>query len=239
MHMLRSIAAVLVLALGLVGPARAQGPGQAPAKYTDSRTIPDTPAYKRAAEVARIINAGEDGAFKKFVEESFEPSFRDAHAMEEHLGFFHEALDRSNGAIEVYGARTYDPPRPGNHAVLIVRNTLAEAWQAIVVEVEPETPNRVTSLAFSPARIPSDLPKGEKLTPEQIAQRLDAYVEKLAKADVYSGSVLLAKEGKVLFSKAVGIANRDFNAPNTLDTKFNLGSMNKMFTGVACMQLVE
>jgi CubicO group peptidase (beta-lactamase class C family) len=51
--------------------------------------------------------------------------------------------------------------------------------------------------------------------------------------------VLLAKDGKVLLTKAVGIANRDFDVPVTLDTKFNLGSMNKMFTAVACMQLVE
>ena len=40
-------------------------------------------------------------------------------------------------------------------------------------------------------------------------------------------------------TKAVGIANRDFDVPVTRDTKFNLGSMNKMMTAVACLQLVE
>src|SRR5687768_14816878 len=35
------------------------------------------------------------------------------------------------------------------------------------------------------------------------------------------------------------MANKDFNVPNRVDTKFNLGSMNKMFTGVAIAQLVE
>ncbi len=47
------------------------------------------------------------------------------------------------------------------------------------------------------------------------------------------------QNGQVLYTAATGIANRDFNAPVKLDTKFNLGSMNKMFTGVAAPQLVE
>jgi len=43
----------------------------------------------------------------------------------------------------------------------------------------------------------------------------------------------------VIYKKAFGTANKDFNAPNRVDTKFNLGSMNKMFTSVAIAQLVE
>jgi CubicO group peptidase (beta-lactamase class C family) len=234
MKTLRSIVMVVVLALGLVGSALAQGP-----KYTDNRTIPDTPACKRAVELAGLVNAGDEERFKAFVQQSFAPAFRDSHPMEAHVGFFREVVDRSGGQLEVYAARTYDPPRPESVAVLVVRNQLAESWQAFVVEVESEAPHRIASLDFSPARTPSDLPKAEKLSAEQVAQKLDAYVEKLAKMDSFSGTVILAKDGKVLMSRAVGIANRDFNAPNTIDTKFNLGSMNKMMTGVAAMQLVE
>jgi CubicO group peptidase (beta-lactamase class C family) len=51
--------------------------------------------------------------------------------------------------------------------------------------------------------------------------------------------VLLAKDGKTLYAGAFGEANKDFGVPNKLDTKFNLGSMNKMFTSVAIAQLVE
>jgi CubicO group peptidase (beta-lactamase class C family) len=61
----------------------------------------------------------------------------------------------------------------------------------------------------------------------------------LAQADVFSGTVLLAKDGQVLYAGAFGEANKDFGAPNKLDTKFNLGSMNKMFTAVAIAQLIE
>jgi CubicO group peptidase (beta-lactamase class C family) len=68
---------------------------------------------------------------------------------------------------------------------------------------------------------------------------LRGYVERLAARDVFSGAVLLAKEGKPLYRAAFGEANKDFAVRNTPETKFNLGSMNKMFTAVATMQLVE
>src|SRR5262249_14922197 len=50
---------------------------------------------------------------------------------------------------------------------------------------------------------------------------------------------LLAQGDNVFFTKACGLASRAWNQPNRLDTKFNLGSMNKMFTSVAIAQLVE
>jgi CubicO group peptidase (beta-lactamase class C family) len=56
---------------------------------------------------------------------------------------------------------------------------------------------------------------------------------------VFSGAVLLARDGVPIFQGAYGMANKDFNVPNRIDTKFNLGSMNKMFTAVAVAQLVE
>jgi CubicO group peptidase (beta-lactamase class C family) len=61
----------------------------------------------------------------------------------------------------------------------------------------------------------------------------------LAETDLFSGAVLLAKDGRVLFSKAYGSADREQGIPNTLQTRFRIGSMNKMFTAVAILQLVE
>ena len=47
------------------------------------------------------------------------------------------------------------------------------------------------------------------------------------------------KNGKPIFHKAYGLANKNYNAPNQLDTKFNLGSINKIFTKIAIAQLAE
>ena len=64
-------------------------------------------------------------------------------------------------------------------------------------------------------------------------------MKRLAEADVFSGAMLLAKDGVPVYKAAYGTANKDYGVPNKIDTKFNLGSMNKMFTAVAIAQLVE
>src|SRR5262249_39312962 len=55
----------------------------------------------------------------------------------------------------------------------------------------------------------------------------------------FSGVVLVAKNDRILFERAYGFANHAFNAPNKTDTKFNLASMGKMFTGASILQLAE
>lgn len=72
-----------------------------------------------------------------------------------------------------------------------------------------------------------------------VANDLERVADSLAAADEFSGAVLLARNGEVLLETAYGDANKDFAVPNRVDTKFNLGSMNKMFTAVAIAQLVE
>ncbi len=60
-----------------------------------------------------------------------------------------------------------------------------------------------------------------------------------AAADLFSGAVLVAKNGRVLFGRAYGLADRERRIPNTVETRFRIGSMNKMFTATAILQLVE
>lgn len=233
---IRTSLVALVLAFGSSASALAQ---QSPPPYSDDRSIPDTPACRRGLEIAALLASGDAVKIRASVATDFAPELREAVPLDRHVAILGELHDDFAGQLEVWAARTYDPPRPAHQAVLIVRNHLADAWQAIVLEVEREAPHRVTSLRVDPARPPVDVPRGERLTPEDVAQALAAHVDKLARADAFSGTVLLAKDGEVLLERAVGIANRDFDAPVTIATKFNLGSMNKMFTGVATMQLVE
>jgi len=68
---------------------------------------------------------------------------------------------------------------------------------------------------------------------------LIAYIEDLASQDQFSGAVLIAQGGEPVFKGAYGLADRSSEIPNQIDTKFNLGSMNKMFTATAILQLAE
>src|ERR671938_1996007 len=76
-------------------------------------------------------------------------------------------------------------------------------------------------------------------THTDMMRELDTYLSTLATEDKFSGTVLVAKDGVPIFKKGYGLANRSRNAPNDTETKFNIGSMNKMFTAVAVAQLAE
>lgn len=75
--------------------------------------------------------------------------------------------------------------------------------------------------------------------PKNYAREADALIQPYIKADAFSGTVLVAKDGKVLFQKAYGLADREWNIANTPDTKFRLGSITKQFTAAAILQLAE
>src|ERR1043165_5912121 len=72
-----------------------------------------------------------------------------------------------------------------------------------------------------------------------LAKELDTYFGSLVAENKLSGVVLVAKNGVTVASRAAGIANKTTNAPIDVNTKFNLGSMNKMFTAVAIAQLAQ
>ncbi len=70
-------------------------------------------------------------------------------------------------------------------------------------------------------------------------QRIDTGLARLAAANTFSGAVLVAQNGRVVFQHAYGVANRKTHARNDLQTRFNLASVGKTFTAVAVARLVE
>lgn len=69
--------------------------------------------------------------------------------------------------------------------------------------------------------------------------KFDEYLTAITKQGRFTGSVLVARDGKVLFSKGYGMANLEFDIPNTPQTKFRLGSVTKQFTAAAILLLQE
>ena len=70
-----------------------------------------------------------------------------------------------------------------------------------------------------------------------LTKSLDGYLAQLTAADRFSGVVLVAKEGKAIFQKAYGFADRARRVPNAVTTRFNLASVNKQFTIAAINEL--
>lgn len=192
-------------------------------------TVAQTPATRRAREIVAIINTSTPKELKAYVDSAFGGPMRNT-SPDDYVNLFFKLRERSGGLAWV----KLQSDSANRVTVLMTRKLTGES-NALQVDVEPAAPNRITRLDLRP-------PAGQTETvasDADLVEVLKKYVTALARADAFSGSVLLAKDGKILYSGAFGSANKDFMVPNTIDTKFNLGSMNKMFTSVLIAQLVE
>ncbi len=194
----------------------------------------NTPTMQRAADLVRLIESGKRADMQTYVKENYSPDFLARASMDNHLSFLLGQQDQLRG-VEVLGIKETSP----TSAEARLKSKLTGSQVLLVVRTEASAPNRISGIGLRRAKPEPGAQPAKKLTETEIVKELDAFVQKLADADLFSGAVLVAKDGKTLYQKAVGIANKDFNAPNKIDTKFNLGSMNKMFTAVAIAQLVE
>lgn len=74
---------------------------------------------------------------------------------------------------------------------------------------------------------------------QDIAAKVDEYMNAAVKINSFSGSILVARNGQPLISKGYGMANIELNVPNSPDTVFRLGSITKQFTAMGIMLLAE
>jgi CubicO group peptidase (beta-lactamase class C family) len=74
---------------------------------------------------------------------------------------------------------------------------------------------------------------------QKISARMDEIVRYHVGQKTFIGSVLVAKGEHVVFSKGYGLANMEWNIPNTPSTKYRIGSVTKQFTAAAILLLEE
>jgi CubicO group peptidase (beta-lactamase class C family) len=202
----------------------------APALAADApATLPDTPAGRKAATMIQVFNEGNGPKMLAFVQEHYAKTALAQRPAEQHL--------RTYGGMwmDTEGLTLQKVESSSERSILLVaRDRLAGDSVRLQLDVEAKPPHGITEVKVQPVS-----PVLPAKTDEELARATQAYVEKLVAADAFSGTVLIAKGDKVLYQGAFGLASRGFGVPNRLDTKFNLGSMNKMFTAVAIAQLVE
>jgi CubicO group peptidase (beta-lactamase class C family) len=74
---------------------------------------------------------------------------------------------------------------------------------------------------------------------QQKVQKIDALLKQYYDYGQFNGSILVAENGKIIYSKGFGMANMEWNIPNQPDTKFRIASVTKQFTAALVLQLVE
>jgi CubicO group peptidase (beta-lactamase class C family) len=109
----------------------------------------------------------------------------------------------------------------------------------------PSTPTAAASLTPLPVptatlpatTVPATSTAAPSARPTVDAAALDNYLLSVEKLGLFSGAVLVARDGQVLLDKGYGLADATQNLPNTPKTKFLIGSVTKQFTAMAILML--
>ena len=123
----------------------------------------------------------------------------------------------------------------GGKARALLQELESDTVARVEVTPQPDGSMQVGVQAISP---PDDL-RVPRMAQEAALDALVAKADAQAAQDAFSGVLLVAQGDEVLLQRAWGEADRAAGAPVAPDTKFRIGSMNKMFTAVAALQLVQ
>ena len=189
-------------------------------------------------EFVSTINGNDQNKTKKYIAANFNPYFLEAYPLESHLNYVIQQ-HRQSGELRIESiSRLADE---GNFIrwSALVNSERTEEWSEFVVFFIADKPGKIAGIQMRPASLSSIPGFSSNISQRKLKKQLKSYLKRSAEKGVFSGTVLLAKDDKVIFTGAAGLADKRFSVPNNTKTKFNLGSMNKMFTAVAIMQLVE
>jgi CubicO group peptidase (beta-lactamase class C family) len=124
------------------------------------------------------------------------------------------------------------------HLEALVKERDGSNFAMLKLDVKDSDPPVVARMMINVVPRPADQPEAARLSFAEATKALDAKATDLAAKDSFSGAVLVARGGKIALEKAYGLADREARTPNSIDTQFRLGSMNKMFTATAILQLI-
>jgi hypothetical protein len=215
--------------LDLAAGAAAPGPGI---------QIPDTPAGRRAAEFVSVFNKGDEKAMVAFWKGSFTPESLQQRPIEARLPFYRRMREDMK-SITLSAVEESTPT-----AIALRMKSESGAFFRFRFETEAEPPHRLTGMRVesverkepqaAEAKAPAEPPKASDA---EAAAATDEFLRDLASRDEFSGVVLLARNNAAFLEKAYGLADRESRVPVNNETKFSLGSINKIFTKTAIAQL--
>ncbi len=195
----------------------------APACFAQT-PFPDTPAGNQAKAWLEVFNAGDAEKHKEFLRKN-SPARLDRAERE-------MSLRELSGGFDLKKVEESTPTK----LTALFQERASDQFVRFTVEVDASEQHLITRLALQGIARPAEF-----ALPHLSESDLLAAVKKKMdeSGDRFSGAVLIAKNGKTLFAQAYGQADREKKTANTLKTRFRLGSMNKMFTAVGTLQLVQ
>jgi D-alanyl-D-alanine carboxypeptidase len=189
--------------------------------------FPDTPAGRQAAAWLQAFNGRDRAVFLAFLEKNYPARAKN---VDQDMNF-----RKMTGGFDLKGVEDGSTPMM---LVALVQEHDSDQFARLTIEVAAADPYGISQMGIRAIPRPAEFPLPQ-LSQSELVAALKGKLEKDSASGKFSGDILLASGGKPVFEEAYGLADREKKTPNTLSTRFRIGSMNKMFTAVAVLQLVQ
>ncbi|HET9268975.1 MAG TPA: serine hydrolase domain-containing protein [Vicinamibacterales bacterium] len=189
--------------------------------------------------VVKALNDSAD-AWEALAKERFTPALLKQQSAADRRAQ-HQKVRADLGTVKFERATRMGPDAP----LELHLNGATGATATVTLEIDDSTPLKVTSLKIETrAKGDETRPGGFRppitsaMSADELTNALGGFLSTLTADDTFSGVVLVARNGAPVFHRAYGLADRANRVPNTIRTRFNIGSINKTFTQMAIGMLV-
>lgn len=212
---------LLVFFISEIGTIQAQNPHPGePSRWG----VPNTPMGKQISAFMDALDSKELSAIREYVTKHYATDIVKKEGLNKIASQLKQFADEFDDMQIVELMR--DNPISAVITVVSPKNGAKKTFELIIDDVA----------SYKMAKISV---KKEEPLPFTNLKKLDKYLKKQTKQGNFSGAVLVSVKGKTKFEKAYGLASKRFDFPNNTKTKFNIGSLNKLFTATAILQLYE
>jgi CubicO group peptidase (beta-lactamase class C family) len=188
--------------------------------------VPDTPAARQLAAWLEVFNRGERAAFKEFIAKNYPSGEQRADGA--------MAFREMTGGFDLRKVE----PSTADTQIALVQERNSDQFARLTVAVEPAEPHTIVAIGLMAIPRPAEFPLPHLSAGELIAA-VRTKLDQDAGAGRFAGAALIARDGKPVLATAYGLSDREHQTANQLPTRFRIGSMNKMFTATATLQLVQ
>lgn len=188
--------------------------------------LPDTPAARQCAAWLEAFNRDDREVYRDFLQKNFPSREKE---LDQELNFREQT-----GGFELRKVEESSPTK----LVALLQERISDQFARLTLEAEAAEPHRITNMELRAILRPAEFPLPH-LSESELTAALRKKLELDAAAGRFAGAVLVSRNGKEVLAEACGLADRERKIPDTLKTRFRIGSMNKMFTAVATLQLVQ
>jgi CubicO group peptidase (beta-lactamase class C family) len=201
------------------------------ARETATVVFPKSDAGERASAFFDAFNSADENDMKVYFESNLTAEVLKTRSMDERMAMHRGAKSDLSTLepVEILVA--------AEDAITIVARAGSGEWLELAFTFETGKPHKLLRIQLQTTEEPDLEESAGPLTEAEMIANTEAYVDSVVAKDEFSGVVLVAKGETPVMKRAYGLASREYDVPNQVDTRFNLGSINKFFTRIAIEQL--